>query len=264
MKNNFVPCWRGTKVYEGGFTKNRADPGNWTGGKVGVGVLKGTNMGVSAAAFPTLDIEHLTEAQAMAIYQSKYWDAVRGDDLPAGVDNTTWDYGVNSGPSRSIRDLQRSAGVPADGKLGSLTLAAVAKADAVKLIKDHCARRLGFMQSLKVWNTFRSGWSKRVAAVEAASVAMYLAATKSPAEAKAALLGEAGAAAGKAEKQSAVAGRVGAGAVVTVPAATAQSGHAWELVALGVVLVFFVACVIVARHHSAARADAYREAAANV
>lgn len=261
MKNNFVACWRGTKVYEGGFTKNKADPGNWTGGKVGVGVLKGTNMGVSAAAFPSLDIEHLTEAQAMNIYQKQYWDAVRGDDLPAGVDNSTWDYGVNSGPSRSVKDLQRVAGVAADGKVGPATLAAVAKLDGVAVIKKHCARRLGYMQSLKIWNSFKAGWSKRVASVEAASVAMYLAATKTPAEAKVSLLAESRAADGKASKQANAAGRVGAGAAATVPAATASTGHAWELVAAGVLLAVAVAAIVVARHHNAARADAYRDAA---
>ena len=41
---------------EGGFDDDARDRGNWTGGRIGVGELKGTKYGVSAAAFPDLDI----------------------------------------------------------------------------------------------------------------------------------------------------------------------------------------------------------------
>jgi lysozyme family protein len=59
--------------HEGGFQKLTTDKGNWTGGKIGVGELKGTKYGISAAQFPDLDIENLTIENAGAIYQSKYW-----------------------------------------------------------------------------------------------------------------------------------------------------------------------------------------------
>ena len=35
---------------EGGFTDNPADPGNWTSGRVGSGICRGTKFGISAAA----------------------------------------------------------------------------------------------------------------------------------------------------------------------------------------------------------------------
>lgn len=35
--------------HEGGYTDNPKDPGNWTGGEVGKGELKGSKYGLSAA-----------------------------------------------------------------------------------------------------------------------------------------------------------------------------------------------------------------------
>jgi lysozyme family protein len=52
---------------EGGYTKNAKDPGNWTGGKVGKGILKGTKYGIAAASFPNLDIANLTKEQAAVV-----------------------------------------------------------------------------------------------------------------------------------------------------------------------------------------------------
>ena len=41
-----------TLAYEGGYSANPKDPGNWTGGKVGVGKLLGTKSGIAAASYP--------------------------------------------------------------------------------------------------------------------------------------------------------------------------------------------------------------------
>jgi lysozyme family protein len=53
---------------EGGFTLNPKDSGNWTGGKIGVGELKGSNFGISAAAYPKLDIKNLTREKVRPLY----------------------------------------------------------------------------------------------------------------------------------------------------------------------------------------------------
>ena len=47
-----------TRVFttEGSLTKNQDDPGNWTGGKVGVGLLKGTKGGIAAATSNSLTV----------------------------------------------------------------------------------------------------------------------------------------------------------------------------------------------------------------
>ena len=60
--------------HEGGFCAERSDPGNWTGGAVGCGELRGTKFGISAAAYPAEDIANLTPEAAAAIYRRDYWD----------------------------------------------------------------------------------------------------------------------------------------------------------------------------------------------
>jgi hypothetical protein len=75
----FVAKW------EGGFTDNPIDHGNWTGGRQGLGELRGTNFGISAASYPTLDIRNLTIQQADDIYFRDYWQA-------SGADKLAWPY----------------------------------------------------------------------------------------------------------------------------------------------------------------------------
>ncbi|MQT14405.1 glycoside hydrolase family 108 protein [Segnochrobactrum spirostomi] len=174
---NFSACLAITLGHEGGYSSERADPGNWTGGKVGRGLLRGTKFGISAAAYPTLNITALTPADAARIYAADYWRPVQGDALPAGVDLATFDYAVNSGLSRAVKALQSSAGAKADGDFGPLTLEAVEKSTATKaatiaIVGAICDRRLAFLRSLKTWGTFGAGWAKRVGDVRARGQAM--------------------------------------------------------------------------------------------
>lgn len=37
--------------HEAGYSNDRRDPGNWTGGKVGIGTLKGTKFGIAANTY---------------------------------------------------------------------------------------------------------------------------------------------------------------------------------------------------------------------
>ena len=85
--------------HEGGFTIDRNDPGNWTGGKVGKGKLKGTKYGIAANTYPKLDIKNLTVAQAEAIYKRDYWDAYHFGDLKSlYIADELCDEVVNGGP----------------------------------------------------------------------------------------------------------------------------------------------------------------------
>ena len=76
MNASFDPFYALTKVNEGGFDLTPSDPGNWTGGAVGKGQLRGTNTGIAAASFPTLDIKNLTDDQIKFIYDTNYVDNV--------------------------------------------------------------------------------------------------------------------------------------------------------------------------------------------
>jgi len=175
-KGNLPACFAAVFGHEGGYTKDSRDPGNWTGGKVGSGTLKGTKYGVAAASYPNLDIVNLTLDKAHNIYQANYWIPVRGDDLMAGVDLSVFDYAINSGPSRAAKDVQRVVKAKVDGRIGPETLKCIIMFGGKETIQALCATRLSFMRSLKIWETFKRGWSRRVAEVEAKSVAMFLAA----------------------------------------------------------------------------------------
>ena len=54
-----------------------------------------------------LDVKKMTWDQAETIYKEKYWDALDCDNLPAGVDYTCFDYGVNSGLGRPRKALDK-------------------------------------------------------------------------------------------------------------------------------------------------------------
>ncbi len=106
---------------EGKLSLDPEDRGNWTGGKVGVGELKGTKYGVSAAAYPLLDIANLTLEDARCIAKREYWDKLAGDVLPYGTALCLFDFGYNAGVHESIVVAQRALGLQADGVQGPLT-----------------------------------------------------------------------------------------------------------------------------------------------
>ncbi|WP_298281290.1 glycoside hydrolase family 108 protein [Acidocella sp.] len=166
--DNFTTCFLWTVGAEGGFTADPADSGNWTSGVVGAGELRGTKFGISAAAYPALDIANLTLGQAEAIYQADYWPKIRGDELPLPVARATFDAAVNSGAGRAIQWLQSAAGVAPDGQLGPVTMAAIQAADPVPLAVDALAARLQFLGSLAVWERYGLGWARRVLNLHAA------------------------------------------------------------------------------------------------
>lgn len=182
-KNNWPRSLSAVLANEGGYSSDPRDPGNWTSGKRGAGVLKGTKKGISAKAYPHLDIKALNDNQIAEIYAANYWRPVRGDDLPAGVDFSAFDYGVQSGPSRSAKDLQRVLGVTVDGRVGPVTVLAAKNAQPRPTIKAHCGRRLGFVQSLDIWNTFANGLGNRVAKAEAMALSMVSSAAQLEADA---------------------------------------------------------------------------------
>jgi lysozyme family protein len=131
---------------EGGFTSNQLDPGNWTGGKPGEGECRGTKYGISAHAYPSLDIAGLTLADAYAIYRRDYWNKLDADGLPPALALLVFDAAVNNGPGRARQWL-----VLAQKQSGGAAICA-----------EFQAQRMAFMASLPTWKTFGLGWSRRL------------------------------------------------------------------------------------------------------
>lgn len=146
--------------HEKGFTDNPADPGNWTGGKVNVGELKGTKYGIAANTYGHLDIKNLTLEKAKAIYQEDFWNVIGTGTHPA-VKFQFFDMAVNHGHGNAVRILQRAARVADDGAWGKVSQAAL---DAMDL-NDQLLRVLGcrfkFWASLKKFDEFGRGWTNR-------------------------------------------------------------------------------------------------------
>ncbi|MDX0533012.1 hypothetical protein GOL26_22645 [Sinorhizobium medicae] len=88
------------------------------------------------------------------IYRTLYADKVRYDELPAGIDYATLDGAVNSGVSHGAKWLQSALGVSSDGKIGSQTISAAAKADAIATVKSMCAKRMSFLRGMAIFGTF--------------------------------------------------------------------------------------------------------------
>lgn len=164
----FAQCVREVLKHEGGYVDHPRDPGGCTNR----GITRATLESWRGVPTDCAAVRALTEAEARAIYRARYWDAVRGDDLPPGVDLAVFDLAVNSGVGRAARMLQQALGVEADGAIGPRTMVALADADAIGLVGAMCARRLVFLKTLPTWPIFGLGWERRVVDVRAKAVAM--------------------------------------------------------------------------------------------
>ncbi|MCA0025459.1 MULTISPECIES: glycoside hydrolase family 108 protein [unclassified Mesorhizobium] len=156
-------------VHEGGYVNHPADPGGPTNKGVTQRVYDGYRKGKGLAK---RSVKSITMDEVGEIYDRQYWDAVKGDLLPDGVDYVVFDGGVNSGPGRSIMWLQQALRPiytgPIDGVMGVGTLAALKAVNNNDALIDRiCDARMNFLRHLGTFPTFGKGWTARVAEVRA-------------------------------------------------------------------------------------------------
>jgi lysozyme family protein len=159
MKQNYNYSLQQVLLSEGGYTNDPRDPGG------------PTNFGITIYDYRAYidhngnanDVRNMTQAQAAAIYRSKYWNAVDGDNLPSGVDYCVFDYGVNSGNSRALKVYKEFEDKTPE--------------DCINAI---CDERLAFLKSLSTWSHFGAGWSSRVARVRSQALQLAAGALNSP------------------------------------------------------------------------------------
>lgn len=149
--------------HEAGFTKDPHDDGNWTGGREGVGELKGTKYGIAANTYPDLDIEHLTLDQAKAIYYRDWWLKAGGGLLSPALMYQLWVFAVNAGMSTAKRHLQKAIGASEDGVIGPLTVARIKTLDENDVLFKFTAACIRFYTARSRWAEFGKGWMNRVA-----------------------------------------------------------------------------------------------------
>jgi len=172
VADTFSNCVAFTLDSEGGYVDNTSDPGGAT--NLGITLMTYREWADDPALGPR-QLRGISAATARAIYRSLYWNPLRADDLPAGVDLSVFDMGVNAGIWRSARLLQRAvgfAGRDVDGSIGPKTLAATARWDARSLIDELAERQAEFYRALANFSVFGNGWLARTRARQRAALAM--------------------------------------------------------------------------------------------
>ena len=114
MKKNYQKCLETILHHEGGYVNHPKDPGGET------------NLGVTKRVYEEWggkkDMKDLLVEDVAPIYKKNYWDRMKCDQLPSGLDLCVFDFGVNAGTGRSAKMLQRMIGTVADGGIGPNTL----------------------------------------------------------------------------------------------------------------------------------------------
>lgn len=158
MQSNWIKCLETILHHEGGYVNHPKDPGGET------------NLGVTKRVYEdfggTKDMKDLTREDVEPIYKKNYWDRVKGDDLPAGLDLCVFDFGVNAGTGRAAKYLQTMIGTVADGGIGPNTLKKlgeyVEEHGVEDTIKNYQSDRQKYYESLSTFDTFGRGWTRRV------------------------------------------------------------------------------------------------------
>ena len=153
MKDNFDECLKMLLHHEGGYVNHPSDPGGET------------NLGVTKKVYQewggTKDMKDLTVEDVAPIYKKNYWDRCKCDDLESGVDWVVFDWAVNSGTGRSAKAIQKICGATQDGAIGPKTLALIGKQDTQYVVEEFGKIRQDFYESLKTFDTFGKGWTRR-------------------------------------------------------------------------------------------------------
>jgi len=158
MEASFFKSLEMVLHHEGGFVSHPEDPG----GATNKGITHKTYADFLGRPLEDVDeLKNIPEEHIQIIYKNGYWDKVKGDQLPAGVDFCIFDWAVNSGPGRAAKALQKAVGATQDGAIGPKTLEAVEAADASQIIEDVTKDREEFYKSLSTYSTFGKGWLRR-------------------------------------------------------------------------------------------------------
>ncbi len=142
MKENFDEALKAILKHEGGFVNHPKDPGGMTN----LGVTKKVWEEWVGHAVDEKAMRALTPETVGPMYKKKYWDAVKGDEMPDGLDYLMFDFAINAGPGRAIKTMQ-----------------SLKDANQSELVAKFSAEKEAFYRSLPTFGTFGKGWLRRVA-----------------------------------------------------------------------------------------------------
>ena len=168
MKETWQDALANVLKHEGGYVNHPSDPG----GRTNLGVTQRVWEEWVKHDVDEKQMRELTPEMVAPLYEEKYWQRVKGDDLPPGVDYVVFDASVNSGTGRASKWLQECVGVQPDGVIGPMTLRTVQSMVPADLVNLYCDKRLAFLRELKTWETFGKGWERRVEEVRSHALTM--------------------------------------------------------------------------------------------
>ncbi|QEL19348.1 glycoside hydrolase family 108 protein [Limnoglobus roseus] len=150
MSEDFDKAFATLMKLEGGYVNDAADDGGET------------NFGISKAQYPNVDVAHLTQDQAKAIYRKDFWDKFRCGDMPFPIGGLLFDCVVNHNPTNPVKWMQSNIGVLADGIIGPRTVAAAqASRDPVGVATEMTVKRVEYVKTLPDYPRFGKGWHAR-------------------------------------------------------------------------------------------------------
>ncbi len=147
---NFQDAIKYILLFEAGYANDPSDPGG------------PTNFGISARSYPDLDIENLSENDAINIYKSDYWDKTKCEWLPPALRLIVLDAAVNQGVKQAIIFLQKSLNIKADGIFGPITNQAISDVIDSDVLHRYWKLRLEHYHKNPNWNLYSKSWTKRL------------------------------------------------------------------------------------------------------
>ena len=160
--SNFNKCLEIILHHEGGYVNHPKDPGGMTN----MGVTKRVYEEWVGYSVSENTMQNLKEEDVAPIYEKNYWDRIKGDQLPNGLDLCVFDFGIMVGPGRAAKYLQTLIGTKADGGIGPNTLAKLKaytdKFNVKHAIEHYQNNRQKYYEGLSTFKTFGKGWTRRV------------------------------------------------------------------------------------------------------
>jgi lysozyme family protein len=143
---------------EGGYVNDPADPGG------------ATNFGIIQADMPGVDMQTITQDQAVQYYAQHYWKPLYSQIEDQSVADKLFDMGVLFGVGTAVKNLQQALTsgftITVDGIFGAETLSAINQADGPSLLTAYKTLLITHIFAIATakpqTRKFLTGWGKRI------------------------------------------------------------------------------------------------------
>jgi peptidoglycan hydrolase-like protein with peptidoglycan-binding domain len=122
------------------------------------------------------ELQNLSRPDACEYYRTRFWNVLRCDDLPAGVDLAVLAYAVelgpDAGPAIAAKSLQKVVGAADDGSVGTATVAAAKAMSPRDIVRGISKSRIESYSAQPPQGISVADWASRTTAVEQAALKM--------------------------------------------------------------------------------------------